>query len=107
MAGQRGIHAVQRGLLGMLFEIHAQQLLLAAQHAHFQRGVQGGVGDQVGMDAGFGRQAADAVASLVRTQHAHQRHLTAKCRHVAGHVGGAAQAVFAAGDAHHGHRRFR
>ncbi|KAG1187649.1 hypothetical protein G6F35_014408 [Rhizopus arrhizus] len=33
MAGQRGIHAVQRGLLGMLFEIHAQQLLLAAQHA--------------------------------------------------------------------------
>ncbi|MOA38447.1 hypothetical protein D3C78_1601330 [compost metagenome] len=91
----------------MLFEVHAQQLLLTAQHAHLQRGVQGRVGDQVGMDAGLGGQAANTVASFVRAQHAHQRHLATQRRDVARHVGGAAQAVFTARNAHHGHRGFR
>ncbi|MNT08276.1 hypothetical protein D3C72_1430140 [compost metagenome] len=107
MPGQRGVHAIQGGRFGMLLEVHAQQLLLAAQHAHLQRGMQGRVGNQVGMDAGLGGQAANAVARLIFAQHAHQRHLAAQRRNVARYVGGATQAVFTARNAHHGHGRFR
>ena len=61
--------------------------------------------DQVGLDAGLGGQAPHAVAGLVLAQHAHQRDMAAQRGDVACHVGRAAQAVLAARDAHHRHRR--
>ena len=54
-----------------------------------------------------GAAKKDLVAGLVVAGHAEQAGVGAQGRRIARHVGGAAQALLAAFDAHHRHRRFR
>ena len=88
-------------------EVDAQQLLLAADDAQLDRGVDVAVDMQSGIDLLLFEQAGERAARFVVADDREQAGEGAERRRVARDVGGAAQTFFHALDPDHGHRRFR
>ena len=98
----RGQHFV----FGRVFKIQAQQLLLAADHAQLDRGLELRVAAEAGRDARAGHQGFELVAGFVVADHTEQRGPRAHGHDVVSHIGRAAHAFFLARDTHHRHRGF-
>ena len=95
----------QHAVFGSVLKIQAQELLLAANDAQLDRGLEFCIAAKVGLDAGFGQQRFQVLAGLVVAHHGQQRRLRAQGGNIARHIGCAAAAFFFAGYAHHGHGR--
>ena len=93
-------------MVGLVLEVHAQQLLVAADHAQLHGRLQARIALEVGGDAGFAQQGFEPVARLIVADHAQEAGLRAQCGDVVGDVGGCADALFLARDLDHGHRCF-
>ncbi len=99
----RGQHLVFRRVL----KIQAQQLLLAADHAQLDSGLELRIAAETGRDAGSCNQRFQLVAGLVVADHTQQRCTRADGHDVVSHIGRASHAFFLARDPHHRHRRLR
>ena len=99
-------HAVEHFVRGCVFEVDAQELLVAGDDAGFDGGGDGFVAHQGGLHAAFFHQFVQFVARFVVADNRQQHGLSAQRGDVAGDVGCAARAVFGALDFRHGNGRF-
>ena len=88
------------------FEVHAQQLLLAADDALLQGRPPALRHHQIGFDAARLKQTPNGVSGWFVADRADERTSPAKGGHIQRDVGGTAEPVFAALDLHHRNRRF-
>src|SRR5581483_7055797 len=98
---------LERSLARQLFEIDAQQLLLASDNAQFDRRLQGGVMGQLRIDLGFREQPGERLPRLVLTHHGEQTHRRTQRRSITRDISSPPGTLLHATNAHDGYRRFR
>jgi hypothetical protein len=96
----------QRLMVGLVLEVHSQQLLVPADDAQLDGGLEARIAFQVRRDAGFPQQHFQAVAGLVVADHAEETRLRAQRCDVVRDVGSGADALFFARDPDDRDRRF-
>ena len=79
-------------MVGFIFKVQPQQLLLAADHTQLDGGLQSGVTGQMGLDAGLLHQGFELAARFVVADYAHKARDGSKSGDVEGHIGSAANA---------------
>ncbi|MND95865.1 hypothetical protein D3C80_881310 [compost metagenome] len=97
---QAGVHVVEG-----LFEIEAQQLLVAGQHPQLGDGRVVGQTNEITGDLDPCHLAGQGIGGLILTGQPEQHGLGTQGGGVQGHVGGATRALFDVLDLDHGHRR--